>query len=85
MDKLDDIIAETKEQLTQADNNQHTTWLDKITKRQKPQENNAAQDTYVLLDAINAVLAQGHDNNIIAPPHRVAQLSIQETPLMLTS
>ena len=84
MSKLDDIIAETKEQLTQADNKQHTTWLDKITKRQKPQENNTAQDTYVLLDAINAVLAQGHDNNIIAPPHRVAQLSVKEAPLMLT-
>lgn len=85
MDKLDDIITETKEQLAHADNKQHTTWLDKITKRQKPQEDNKTHDTHVLLDAINAVLAQGHDNNIIAPPHRVAQLGIQETPLMLTS
>ena len=84
MDKLDDIITETKEHLAHADTKQHTTWLDKTTKRQKPQENNTAQDTHVLLDAINAVLAQGHDNNIIAPPHRVAQLSVKEAPLMLT-
>lgn len=85
MDKLDDIIAETKEQLAHADTKQHTTWLDKITKRQKPQEDNTTGDTHVLLDAINAVLTQGHDNNIIAPPHRVAQLGIQEAPLMLTN
>lgn len=84
MSKLDDIIAETKEHLAQAETKQHTTWLDKVTKRKKPQEDNATHDTHVLLDAINAVLAQGHDNNIIAPPHRVAQLSVKEAPLMLT-
>lgn len=84
MSKLDDIMAETKEHLAQAKTKQHTTWLDKITKRQKPQENNTTQNTNVLLDAINAVLAQGHNNNIIAPPHRVAQLSVKEAPLMLT-
>lgn len=84
MSKLDDIMAETKEYLAQAETKQHTTWLDKITKREKPQKNNATHDTHVLLDAINAVLAQGHDNNIIAPPHRVAQLSVKEAPLMLT-
>lgn len=84
MNKLDDIMAETKEHLAQAESKQHTTWLDKVTKRKKPQENNTTHDTHVLLDAINAVLAQGHDNNIIAPPHRVAQLSVKEAPLMLT-
>ena len=84
MNKLDDIIAETKEHLAQAETKQHTTWLDKITKREKPQEDNANHNTHVLLDAINTVLAQGHDNSIIAPPHRVAQLSVKEAPLMLT-
>ncbi len=84
MSKLDDIMAETKEHLAQAESKQHTTWLDKVTKRKKPQESNTNHDTHVLLDAINAVLAQGHDNNIIAPPHRVAQLSVKEAPLMLT-
>lgn len=84
MSKLDDIIAETKEHLAQAETKQRTTWLNKITKREKPQESNTNHDTHVLLDAINAVLAQGHNNNIIAPPHRVAQLSVKEAPLMLT-
>lgn len=84
MSKLDDIMAETKEHLAQAETKQHTTWLDKVTKRKKPQEDNATHNTHVLLDAINAVLAQGHDNNIIAPPHRVAQLNVKEAPLMLT-
>lgn len=84
MSKLDDIMAETKEHLAQAESKQRTTWMDKITKREKPQENNTNHDTHVLLDAINAVLAQGHDNNIIAPPHRVAQLAVKEAPLMLT-
>ena len=84
MSKLDDIMAETKEHLAQAESKQHTTWLDKVTKRKKQQEDNTTHDTHVLLDAINAVLAQGHNNNIIAPPHRVAQLSVKEAPLMLT-
>ena len=84
MSKLDDIMTETKEHLAQAETKQRTTWLNKITKREKQQENNTTQNTNVLLDAINAVLAQGHDNSIIAPPHRVAQLSVKEAPLMLT-
>lgn len=84
MSKLDDIMAETKKHLAQAESKQHTTWLNKVTKREKPQEDNTTQNTNVLLDAINAVLAQGHNNNIIAPPHRVAQLSVKEAPLMLT-
>lgn len=103
MDKLDDIIAETKEYLSKADTKQHTKtkqnakWLDKIIKPKDSQENNTADaantdntanttsTTYVLLDAINAVLTQGRNNNIIAPPHRVAQLGIQGAPLMLTA
>ena len=99
MDKLDDIIAETKEYLVNAETKQHTEtkhntkWINKIIKPKESQKNttdttntaNTTSTTHVLLDAINAVLAQGRNNNIIAPPHRVAQLDIQEAPLMLTS